>query len=74
MMVDLTGPFGREPQRFAVDQARYRAADHGWLAELDGLTVHAGAPQQRMATRAVEEADWLRPAPAGGPMVAQRTP
>lgn len=57
---DRTGPYGREPHRFAVDAGLYRAADHGWLAELDALSVHAGAPQQRMATRAVEEADWLR--------------
>ncbi|MEZ5409265.1 MAG: DUF3445 domain-containing protein [Acidimicrobiales bacterium] len=60
MQEDRTGPFGREPHRFAVDADAYRAADHGWLAELDGLSVHAGAPQQRMATRAVDEADWLR--------------
>lgn len=57
---DRTGPYGRDPHRFAVDDALYRAADHGWLAELDGLSVHSGAPQQRMATRAVDEADWLR--------------
>lgn len=57
---DRTGPYGREPHRFAVDAGRYRAADHGWLAELDGLSVHRGDPQQRMATRAVDEADWLR--------------
>ncbi len=57
---DRTGPYGREPHRFAVDAGAYRAADHGWLAELDGLSVHRGAPQQRMATRAVDEADWLR--------------
>lgn len=60
MQEDRTGPYGREPHRFAVDDALYRAADHGWLAELDGLSVHSGAPQQRMATRAVDEADWLR--------------
>lgn len=60
MQDDRTGPYGREPHRFAVDDALYRAADHGWLAELDGLSVHSGAPQQRMATRAVDEADWLR--------------
>jgi len=60
MQEDRTGPYGREPHRFAVDDATYRAADHGWLVELDGLSVHSGAPQQRMATRAVDEADWLR--------------
>lgn len=60
MQEDRTGPYGREPHRFAVDDTTYRAADHGWLAELDSLSVHSGAPQQRMATRAVDEADWLR--------------
>ncbi len=60
MQEDRTGPYGREPHRFAVDAGTYRAADHGWLTELDGLSVHRGAPQQRMATRAVDGADWLR--------------
>jgi hypothetical protein len=48
------------PHRFAIDEARYRTGDHRWLAELDGLSVHAGPPHQRMATRAVDEVDWLR--------------
>lgn len=47
-------------RRFAVDEDRYRHGDHGWLAELDRLTVHAGDPQQRMVTRAIEETEWLR--------------
>lgn len=49
--VDLTA--------FAPDVARYRQADHGWLAELDAVTVHAGEPHQRMGTRAVAEVDWF---------------
>ncbi|MDH4148796.1 MAG: DUF3445 domain-containing protein [Acidimicrobiia bacterium] len=48
-----------DPFAYAIDLERYRRADHRWLDDLDGVTVHAGPPHQRMGTRAVAERDWL---------------
>ncbi len=50
-----------DPSAYPIDLAVYRAADHGWLDELDGLAVHVGPPHQRMGTRVIDHADWLRP-------------
>ena len=48
-----------DPSAYPIDAAAYRAGEHGWLAELDRVAVHVGEPHQRMATRAVDEAEWL---------------
>ncbi|WP_419553402.1 heme-dependent oxidative N-demethylase subunit alpha family protein [Candidatus Poriferisodalis sp.] len=49
-----------DPHAYPIDIERYRNADLRWLDELDRVSVHAGVPYQRMGTRGIEEADWLR--------------
>ena len=49
-----------DPANYPIDTDRYATADLTWLDELDALTVHAGAPHQRMGTRGIDERDWLR--------------
>ncbi len=48
-----------DPLDFEVDLDHYRRADLSWLDELDDISVHAGPPHQRMATRGVALDDWL---------------
>ena len=53
------GPPLPGPGDYAIDVAAYRDADHGWVAELDAVAVHAGPPHQRMSTRAVPLEQWF---------------
>lgn len=48
-----------DPDRYRLDEAAYRNADHPWLTELAVVVGAVGPPFHRMGTRAIGEADWL---------------